>query len=238
MKAAGRTDTGKMRNKNEDNFTIRKKPYPILAVADGMGGHKAGDVASKIVIDVVNDYDFSSEKLNVETMENMVKKANETVLQKGEENPNYRGMGTTLSAGAFLKDELFYGHVGDSRIYLHRDNNLTKISRDDSLVAKMVEEGKISEQEAFQHPRSNVLTQAIGLEENLEIETGVIKLIPEDLLLFCTDGLTDMIPESEIEATISGCAKENVEKICDLLLETALAAGGSDNITIVAGWFS
>ncbi len=238
MKAAGRTDTGKVRNKNEDDYIIRKTPYPILAVADGMGGHKAGDVASSLVINVVNDYDFPENNLNEVIMEKLVTKANEKVLNKGNKKPKYQGMGTTLSVGAILHNTLYYGHVGDSRIYLHRNKNLRRISQDDSLVAQLREEGKITKKEAFHHPRSNVLTQAIGLEKSLNIEAEKIKLQSNDLLLFCTDGLTDMIPEETIETILSDFEKEMVEEICDYLLQKALAAGGTDNITLVACFFS
>ena len=236
MKAAGRSDPGKIRNKNEDNYSIRQKPYPILAVADGMGGHAAGDVASSIVIDMVEKYEFPENNIDNNVMKDIVNLANKEVIKKGENNPEYQGMGTTLSVGAIVDQKLYYGHVGDSRIYLHRNESLQKISADDSLVAQMLESGEISKQEAFQHPRSNVLTQAIGLEENLDIETGNLELNSDDLLLFCTDGLTDMIPENKIETIISGLNKKQVEKVCEHLLENALAAGGSDNITIVAGW--
>ncbi len=236
METAGNTDRGKMRSKNEDDFLIREKPYCILAVADGMGGHSAGDVASSKVIETAEEYKFDSDYCSEEQMRELVECANEKVIKLGEEKPAYRGMGTTFSAGAVHKGTFYYGHVGDSRIYLHRDDELSKISRDHSLVARMIEEGRLTSEEAFQHPRSNVLTQAIGLESELDIDSGQLDMKKGDMLIFCTDGLTDMIREKEIEKIAS--EHHSPEKLCKTLLEAALQAGGRDNITVVTGLFS
>ncbi len=233
MKAAGRTDRGKIRQKNEDEFILREDPYPILAVADGMGGHKAGDVASAEVIETVKNYAFKPDFCSKSMMENLVIKANESVIKKGENNPAWRGMGTTLSAAAVYDNYLYYGHVGDSRIYLLREKELFQISRDHSLVGEMLDEGKISPEEAFNHPRGNVLTQAIGLEKNLDIDTGSKKLLESDAVLLCTDGLTDMLPESEICRILLRYRDEQPENACKDLIEAALNSGGKDNITAV-----
>ena len=236
METAGYTDRGKMRSKNEDDFLIREKPYCILAVADGMGGHSAGDVASSKVIETAEEYQFDSAHCSEEQMRELVESANEKVISLGEEKPAYRGMGTTFSAGAVHEGTFYYSHVGDSKIYLYRDNCLKKITRDHSLVARMIDEGRLTSEEAFQHPRSNVLTQAIGLESDIDIDSGHLDLKKGDMLILCTDGLTDMIREKEIEEIAS--ESSSPEKLCSTLLKAGLNAGGKDNITVVAGLFS
>ncbi|SDL37394.1 Stp1/IreP family PP2C-type Ser/Thr phosphatase [Halarsenatibacter silvermanii] len=234
MEVCGGTDKGLMRAKNEDNYLVQTDPLPLLAVADGMGGHQAGDVASETVIETINNFDLSVCEISPDHMKNLVERTNREVLKKGEENPQYSGMGTTLSCAAISEGKLYYGHVGDSRIYLYRDQELTRISSDHSLVAEMVEQGKISQKEAFQHPQSNVLTQAIGLGKNLDIDRGSVSLRKNDIILLCTDGLTDMVGEEDIADIILQAEEETSEKICDRLIQSALEAGGKDNITVIA----
>ncbi len=233
IEVCGGTDKGLMRAKNEDDYLVQTDPLPVLAVADGMGGHQAGDVASETVIETINNFELSVCDISPEHMKNLVERANREVLKKAEENPQYSGMGTTLSCAAVSEDRLYYGHVGDSRIYLSRDQELTRVSSDHSLVAEMVEQGKISQSEAFQHPQSNVLTQAIGLEKNLDIDRGSVRLQKNDIILLCTDGLTDMVAEEDI-ADIILHTEEKTEKIFDRLIQSALEAGGKDNITVIA----
>ncbi len=235
MKVWGSSDCGKLRDKNEDAFIITEESPALLAVADGMGGHKAGEVASSIAISLLKDYDFNFKNDIVEQIRNLIITINQKIIDKGRTNPEYLGMGTTLTLGVKVAGKICYGHVGDSRFYLYRKEELNCITEDHSLVGKMLAEGKISKEEAFQHPRSNVLTQALGLEKDLTVDSDCFSLERGDLLLFCTDGLTDMLPEEKISQLIAEKYPEPKE-ITETLKKKALEAGGRDNITIVTGF--
>ena len=234
MKLWGSSDCGKLREKNEDDYLITGDFPELFAVADGMGGHQAGEVASATAIALIEEYDFDFEADLVRQLKELIDYINQEIIARGNKNPEYRGMGTTLTMGIKTGGKICYGHVGDSRFYLFRDGKLRKVTRDHSLVEKMVEEGKITPEEAFQHPRSNVLTQALGLEQKLEIDSNCFEISEGDLVLLCTDGLTDMLRESEIEKLILS-EYPDPEKITKSLTAEALASGGSDNITIVTG---
>ncbi|MFW5980015.1 MAG: Stp1/IreP family PP2C-type Ser/Thr phosphatase [Halanaerobiales bacterium] len=230
------TDKGHVRQKNEDSFLIKFNPFPIFAVADGMGGHRGGDIASQIAVDTINNYNFNFDKnkpLN-KVIKNVINKANENIIKIGNKNSSLFGMGTTLSMGIIKDNILYTGHVGDSRIYLYRKNNLKRVTNDDSLVNRLIEQGKISSKQAFNHPRRHILLQALGTEDNLEIETNSIKLQNHDILMACTDGLTDMIKEKTIKKIIQN-KNLNAKSIADTLGERALQKGGNDNITVIVG---
>lgn len=234
MKLWGSSDCGKVREKNEDDYLIAGDFPELFAVADGMGGHQAGEVASAVAIALIEEYDFDFQADLTRQLKELIDYINQEIIARGNKNPEYRGMGTTLTLGIKTEEKICYGHVGDSRFYLFRDGKLRKVTRDHSLVEKMVEEGKITPEEAFQHPRSNVLTQALGLEQKLEIDSDCFEISEGDLVLLCTDGLTDMLRESEIEKLILS-EYPDPEKITERLTAEALASGGSDNITIVTG---
>ncbi len=234
MKLWGSSDCGRLREKNEDDYLIVRDFPAVFAVADGMGGHQAGEVASATAIALIEEYDFNFKEDPVSQLKNLIDSINQEIISRGNKNPEYRGMGTTLTLGVKTGEQICYGHVGDSRFYLLRDGKLRKITRDHSLVGRMVEEGKITPEEAFQHPRSNVLTQALGLEQDLEIDSDCFEIRGGDLVLLCTDGLTDMLREAEIENLIN-LEYPDPEKITERLTAEALASGGSDNITIVTG---
>jgi protein phosphatase len=228
------TDKGNKRSSNEDDFFINED-INFFMVADGMGGHAAGEVASQTAVSSAADFDFDlSDPL--ESLSQLTYKINQEIINKSQQNNNYMGMGTTFAAVIIQNNKLYYVNLGDSRIYLYnkKEESLRKISKDHSLVADLLRKGKITEEEAFNHPKKNIVTQALGLDNNLDLDKGQIEISAADYILLCTDGLTDMIRKNEIEAVFKEYHKS--EKITEQLLQKALASGGLDNITlIVAG---
>lgn len=228
------TDKGNKRSSNEDDFYINED-INFLMVADGMGGHTAGEVASQIAVKSAAEFNFDlSDPL--ESLSQLTYLINQEIIKKSQENIDYNGMGTTFAAVIIQADKLYYVNLGDSRIYLYNidKESLTKVSKDHSLVADLLRKGKITEDEAFNHPKKNIVTQALGLENDLDLDKGQIDISTADYVLLCTDGLTDMIRKNKIETIFKEYNKS--EKIAEQLLEEALANGGLDNITlIVAG---
>lgn len=230
------SDKGKRRSTNEDNFLINDK-INFFMVADGMGGHAAGEVASQIAVDSASNFDFDLSN-PLETLSHLTFKINQEIINKSKLNSDYREMGTTFAAAIVQNNELYYVNLGDSRIYLYNKNDkkLTKISKDHSLVADLVRNGKITKEEAFNHPKKNIVTQALGLDADLDLDKGHLKITPDNYLLLCTDGLTDMIREKEIEAIFK--KSSNPGNISKKLLAKALASGGLDNITLIVADFN
>lgn len=222
---------GKIRDKNEDNYYVNQE-LNFFMVADGMGGHAAGEVASDIAVSLAAEFDFNLSE-PIESLKKLINNINQEIITKSQKNPDYSGMGTTAAAALVKDRQLYYANLGDSRIYLfdHQSGELKKISRDHSLVAELLRKGKITEAEAFDYPRKNVVTQALGLEQELDIDTGQLDLEADNLILFCTDGLTDMIRKNRIAEILNDAA--DLEELAEKLLAEALANGGSDNITFI-----
>jgi len=226
-------DKGKQRTNNEDNYIIDSNSnYSLVCVADGMGGHNAGEVASKIAVNSINNYNFDLDSNLTEEIKKIIIKSNQKILDKGANCPEYEGMGTTLSLGLIYQKKLFIGHVGDSRIYLYRNHTLQKLTSDHTLVNELVKKEKIDVNDVSNHPQKHVLTQALGIDDNLKVETKKCSLAKRDLLILCTDGLTDMINEDNIENTINN-SEFDAEVITRKLGEKALKNGGRDNLTII-----
>ncbi len=234
MRFSALSDKGNRRSLNEDNFFINEE-INFLMVADGMGGHAAGEVASQTAVSSAANFEF--DLLDpLTSLSQLTFKINQEIIDKSQQNPDYMGMGTTFAAVIIKHNKLYYVNLGDSRIYLYnrKEENLKKISKDHSLVADLLRQGKITEAEAFDHPKKNIVTQALGLDDELDLDTGQLEISEADYILLCTDGLTDMIRKSKIEAVFKKYQKS--EKIAEELLAEALASGGLDNITlIVAG---
>ncbi len=226
-------DKGKIRENNEDSYLIKEKPYPLLVVADGMGGHQAGEVASKIAIDEINKFSLNFEEDIFMQIEKAIRKANKNIFERANNNSSYRGMGTTLSMGIIINNYLYIGHIGDSRIYLFRENNLSLETKDHTLVQKYVDDKKIKQEEAFYHPQKHILTQALGVESNLNIQIKKILLQENDILIFCTDGLSDMLKKEDIKKILLN-NNLNIDDISNVLGKEALNKGGIDNITFIA----
>lgn len=222
------TNIGCIRHQNEDAFMHLDN---VFAVCDGMGGHQAGEVASNIAINVFQDYSFSS-KDPLQDVINAIKKAH-NVVQDAAKVPSYNGMGTTTTLaviGGENKDYCLYlGHVGDSRAYLLRDNELKQLTSDHSVVGEMLRNGTLTQVEAVKHPHRHVVTQAVGIGE-IEIETHSLVLYTGDRILLCTDGLTDVVKERTIEQILLA---ESPQAAADKLIMTANKKGGPDNITVI-----
>lgn len=221
------THPGLVRDINEDGVIPADDGAdegPVLiAVADGMGGHAAGEVASRLALDSANRTSGTpAEKVAL---------ANVAVLAGGSERIDRSGMGTTLTLGVFNSDgRLEVGHVGDSRLYLARKGSLVQVTTDHSLVAEYLATGQITPEEAERHPRRNVITRALGIEHDIEVDEHTVHLRPGDRVLLCTDGLTTMVSHEEISEILD--TNQSAQAAAWALVEAANEAGGEDNITV------
>jgi PPM family protein phosphatase len=224
---AGVTDVGRVRDGNEDDFIDQADRLGLVAVADGMGGHRAGEVASATALEALR-----AAVANGQSLRDAIEGANDAVLEKSVSDQEFHGMGTTLTAGMLGSDGyLVVGHVGDSRAYLVRDGEITQITDDHSLVEEMVRSGELTPEQAEVHPRRSVITRALGIDPEVEVDEYPIELQPGDRILFCSDGLTTMVRPDEI-ASILG-REHDLRRAAQLLVDAANAAGGEDNITAV-----
>jgi len=221
------TDTGRQRRDNEDSAYARA---PVFVVADGMGGAQAGEVASKIAVEVfeqgVPDGGSPEERLA-----DRAREANKRIHNLSKTQHERAGMGTTLTA-AYLEDsELAIAHVGDSRAYLFRDGELKMLTQDHSLVAELVQRGKLTEEQAAEHPQRSIITRALGPEPTVEVDTVTYPVRAGDVLLLCSDGLTSMISDEQVASVLS--STNDLNAAAQALIDEANAAGGRDNITVV-----
>ena len=230
----GKSDVGLKRSNNEDSFII-KPDLGFLALADGMGGAAAGEVASQIFIDAAMDV-FSrnarpSEQEAIELIQETFQLANERIQAHVKKNSHHEGMGCTAELIAFRDQFYFLGHVGDSRTYLFRQGKLRQLTQDHSLVQDQVNQGLITPVEARKHPLKNVILRSVGVSESLAVDLLRGRSFPGDFFLLCSDGLTDMVEDSSIQKvlTLSISLSQKVER----LIEFAKSAGGYDNITVI-----
>lgn len=241
--AAGLTDAGRQRDNNEDSFLALDQlqaPLEIgalLVVADGMGGHVAGEIASRTVVDVLgNVFGSSPKRSQQESVEDLlfgaVQAANVAIREKVESNHALKGMGTTLTAVAVHGSIATIAHVGDSRAYQFSKGQLTQLTRDHSWVAEQVMLGLMTPEEARVHPDRNVVTRAVGLNANVKAELATAVLPRHSLLVLCSDGLHDVVLDDEI-STAANAEKDPFE-LCKRLVDLANERGGPDNITVVA----
>lgn len=231
MRFKALTDKGNKRSTNEDNFYIDEENN-FFMVADGMGGHAAGEVASQIAASFAADFKIDlSDPLK--SLSSLTHKINQEIINKSSSDQDYRGMGTTFASVIIRDKSLYYVNLGDSRIYLYNKNKkqLKKISKDHSLVGKLLREDKITEEEAFNHPKKNIVTQALGLEEKLDLDKGEIEISEDEYILLCTDGLSDMIRNNRMEKIF--LEYKQTENIAEQLLQEALTNGGFDNVTLI-----
>ena len=221
-----RTDVGRGRPENEDNLLVDRE-HGLYAVADGMGGHRAGEVASAIAIETLKDAFLGGQRLD-----EAVVAANTAVFAKGADDPALRGMGTTITAIALEGDSTaLFGHVGDSRAYLMRNGTVTQVTADHSLVEQLVREGRLTPEEAQHHPQRAVITRALGVDAQVEVDTYRVELEAGDRFLICSDGLTNMLSDDTIAQTLRRHA--DPQQAADTLVDMANQAGGDDNITVV-----
>jgi protein phosphatase len=219
------TDTGRVRDHNEDAYIVEP---PLYAIADGMGGANAGEVASQLALETIGDMQRAGET----TLDDEVREANRVVFARSAEDTKFAGMGTTVTAALASAEALHLVHVGDSRAYLLRAGSLRKLTRDHTLVDRMVEAGEISREEADVHPHRNVLLRALGTEPKVEVDALDLGVLEGDQLLICSDGLTDMVTESQISAILD-IARGAPQDAADRLVRAANRAGGIDNITAI-----
>ncbi len=233
MKVVSATNVGNYRKNNEDSYYIDPSEK-LFVLADGMGGHLAGEKASAMATEIIaKNFEKLSENPNIQDIMDMtnesIKKANSEIFTKSATNEDYRGMGTTVVMGYVLDDTFVYSSVGDSRIYII-DSDINQITKDDSFVNYLMEIGEITEDEAKVHPKKNVLTKALGTNEDVEVIINNLKLKDKDIVLLCSDGLTNMVSNEKICEIV----KNNSPKIArDKLIELALKNGGMDNITFI-----
>ncbi len=241
MQFFGQTDIGMQRKENQDRIYVPEEgdKLQLYIVADGMGGANAGGVASKMAIEYVRNSikdGFESAKDSREAIEALIKKAivdaNKYVYKKAKETPEYAGMGTTISVALIVKNKVYIGHVGDSRVYRLRKDFIRQLTKDHSYVQALVQNGTITKAEAENHPQKNVLLKVLGCESEIEPDVLVKGFLKEDILLLCSDGLTNMISVPDIfEEVKSG--KSNLEKACNNLISRSKKNGGYDNISVI-----
>lgn len=229
MLAYAKTDIGKVRETNEDSYICVP---PLFAVADGMGGHVAGEIASRLASDTLKKCVASREEAppSATLLEEAILEANSLIFRLAQEKSECAGMGTTITAVYIHGSKIFWGHVGDSRLYLLRGNQLQQITEDHSLVGALVRSGSITKEESLVHPQRNILTRAVGTDEQIKVDTGEIDWVDGDSLLICTDGLTTLVRDEEILSILSAGGGASC---LEMLLAAANAAGGYDNITAV-----
>lgn len=219
------TDVGRARQANEDSY-LRDDDDRVFAVADGMGGHRAGDIASATALEA-----FEARLADGDSLGGAIEAANAKVFAKAQTDPDMRGMGTTVTAVQFDEETALVGHVGDSRAYLLRDGDLTQVTEDHSLVEELVREGRLSREEAAVHPQRSIITRALGVDESVDVDVYEIDLRPADRILVCSDGLTSMVRDEEIARMLRG--ETDPQATAHQLVDAANRAGGEDNITVL-----
>ena len=230
------TDPGKVRSHNEDSVTIisnNNQEY-ILAIADGMGGHKAGEVASRIAIEHIKDSFYSLETIGtkdtaVEWLRLIVKEINNKIFDYAKKHPESKGLGTTLVIAIKTENYILYGNIGDSSGYVIKSNTLHKVTKDHTYVGMLLNNGKLSEESAKNHPGKNLLTRALGANDPIEIDIFDVDTSVKGLFL-CSDGLTNMLTDEQIEKIINSDLR--VEDVVVKLIAKANSRGGTDNISI------
>jgi len=241
LNIANRSDIGKIRSVNEDQGWAGQlnDEMALAIVADGMGGHQAGDVASQMAIDAFREqFQHNVVKTSISLSEckmllrQAIAKANDAIYQVASRNDQYYNMGTTIVAALLSKDQAVIGHVGDSRAYRISGEGLTLLTEDHTLVNELVKSGQLSAEEAAQHPRRNVLTRAVGTDATTEIDIESFSWNADDVLMLCSDGLTNMVSEQQMLETILE-ESASLETKAEQLIQLALQAGGDDNITVI-----
>ncbi len=231
VEKAGRSDVGRQRDANEDNYVLAS---PLFAVADGMGGAQAGEVASRTAADVFEGppgHAASGEQGPEHLLTELTREANRRIFEMAQADPSRRGMGTTLTAAMVWPEGVSVGHVGDSRAYRLRDGGLEQLTHDHSLVAELQRSGQLTAEGAEHHPQRSIITRALGPEPDVEVDAHTHAARAGDVYLLCSDGLTGMVSDSEMESILRGV--ETLDAAAESLVRAANQNGGKDNITVV-----
>ncbi len=250
LEVSGQTHVGMKRNHNEDNLLLLPEER-VFVVADGMGGHSSGEIASKIAVvevgeffsmtsqdqDVTWPYKMDSQKNYDENrLAVAVKLANQRIFEKATAETKFKGMGTTIVTVYFAKDnEVVIGHVGDSRVYFFRDGTLRQITEDHSLLNDYLKAKKLTPEEIENFPHKNVIVRALGMKDNVVVDVNRVEPKPGDIFLLCSDGLSGMVTDEQIQTVLQNT--KDLDKACAQLIDSANANGGNDNVTAVLARF-
>jgi serine/threonine protein phosphatase PrpC len=223
------TDTGRKRRHNEDSYVVAP---PLFAVADGMGGAQAGEIASKLAAAALEDTD-SGALSGIERVVSLIQEANRRVYDRANEDPNASGMGTTITVALVEDGHVTLGHVGDSRAYRYRDGAIEQITEDHSLVNELMKSGKLSPEEAETHPQRSVITRALGTDPDVDVDSFTVETQVGDVFLLCSDGLTTMVDDGAILDVLDKYHGD-LDRATKSLVSAANRRGGEDNITVIA----
>ncbi|MBQ9277404.1 MAG: Stp1/IreP family PP2C-type Ser/Thr phosphatase [Lachnospiraceae bacterium] len=235
MRSSGKTDTGSKRSNNQDSIYYSDKPVGPLPnlyiVADGMGGHRAGDQASKMAIDIAVDFIKKSTIENpIAVLKRAMIFANNEIYKTASRDPDLRGMGTTMVAAVCQDEKLYVANIGDSRLY-SVGNEIKQITMDHSLVEELIRDGKLERKKGRNHPEKNIITKAMGSKEEVIPDFFEIDINPEDKYLLCSDGLSNMVEDDEIRDIVID--NEDLRETAQALIDRANYYGGADNISVV-----
>jgi serine/threonine protein phosphatase PrpC len=243
LTAVGKTDQGLVRAKNEDNFYLNEK-LGLLIVADGMGGHASGEIASKLAVNVMRDYFQGPQKLigssnpayseATNKLNCAIRLANLAVYEVAQSSPVLKGMGTTVVAVLLTGNKLSIAHIGDSRAYLIRGGNIDQLTDDHSMVNEQVKRDIITKEEAAQSEMKNILTKALGISAEMEADLDELTVFGDDILFLCSDGLSNMVTDEAVLEIISSA--DDPAAASDALIDKANGNGGKDNITVAIGY--
>jgi len=250
LEVSGQTHVGMKRNHNEDNLLLLPEER-VFVVADGMGGHSSGEIASKIAVDEVGEFfRMTSQDQDITWPYKMdkqknydenrlavaVKLANQRIFEKASAETKFKGMGTTIVTVYFAKDnEVVIGHVGDSRVYFFRDGQLRQITEDHSLLNDYLKAKKLTPEEIENFPHKNVIVRALGMKDNVVVDVNRVEPRPGDIFLLCSDGLSGMVTDEQIQTVLQNT--KDLDKACAQLIDSANANGGNDNVTAVLARF-
>ncbi len=243
LTAAGKTDRGLVRTKNEDHIYIDAR-LGLLVVADGMGGHRSGETASRLAVEVVRDFFHKDQQATgprdasysetTNRLRDAILLANRTIYEAAQSSPGLSGMGTTIAAAVLKGNQVSLAHIGDSRIYLVRSGSIMQLTDDHSLVQDQVRHDRITREEAAHSAMKNILTRAVGIDSEVIADLSELTVLHGDILLLCSDGLHNMVSDEEMLEIISRAG--NVHAASEFLVDTANDNGGLDNISAIVGY--
>lgn len=236
----GLTDSGRMRDQNEDQIAIAPEAG-LAIVADGMGGHRAGEVASRLAVETITHHIVnrltearanSNGSIEVMAVRDAIQQANEAIYNRARANPEYEGMGSTIVVALFYGDKLCVGHVGDSRLYRYRDTILEQVTEDHSVVQELVSRGLVTAEEARVSISKNLVTRALGIDPAVEAEISEHDVYDDDVYLLCSDGINDVLADGDIEMMLTEHGR-NLDTTVKAMVNTANERGGPDNISVI-----